>query len=74
MTILTRDGQEIGTVAAVVVDKRDGSVTYLLLSRVSHLPEYRLVPLELVTQVSDEAVRLCIFHPVVSSLATWHGS
>jgi hypothetical protein len=73
MAILTREGQEAGTVAAVVVDKNDHNVTHILLSRLSHMPEYRLVPLDLVAQVSDETVRLHIFNPVVSSLATWHG-
>jgi sporulation protein YlmC with PRC-barrel domain len=74
MAILTREGQEAGTVAAIVVDKTDRSVTHILLSRLSQLPEYRLVPLDLVAQVSDETVRLSIFNPVVSSLATWRGS
>ena len=74
MAVFTCEGQEAGTVAAVVVDKTDRSVTHILLSRVIHRPEYRLVPLDLVAQVSDETVRLHIFNPVVSSLATWHGS
>jgi sporulation protein YlmC with PRC-barrel domain len=74
MTIVTREGQEAGTVAAIVVDKALRNVTHILLSRLSHLPEYRLVPLDLVAQVSDETVLLGIFNPVVSSLATWRGS
>ena len=73
MLILTREGREAGTVAAVVIDKKQRNVTHLLLSRLSQMPEYRLVPLELVAQVSEEIVLLRIFNPVVSSLATWHG-
>ncbi len=74
MTIFTCEGQEAGTVAAVVVDKNDHNVTHILLSRVTLKSEYRLVPLDLVAQVSSETVRLHIFNPVVSTLATWHGS
>lgn len=74
MAIMTREGHEAGTVAAIVVDKQGRHVTHILLSRQSQLPEYRLVPLKLVAQVSDETVQLDIFNPVVSTLATWHGS
>jgi hypothetical protein len=74
MPILSCEGQEVGTVAAIVVDKAQRVVTHILLSRLSEMPEYRLVPLDLVAWVRDETVQLDIFNPVVSSLATWHGS
>ena len=74
MTILTSEGREAGKVAAVIIDKHDREVTHILLSRLSQIPEYRLVPLDLIEQVREERVQLRIFNQVVNSLPTWHGS
>ena len=74
MAILTSEGREAGRVAAVIIDKHDQQVTHILLSRLSQIPEYRLVPIELIKQVHEEKVLLRIFHQVVNSLPRWHKS
>lgn len=74
MTVQTGEGSTSGRVAAVVLDQAQQKVTHILLMRERHLLEYRLVPVELIEQVGEEAVRLCIFHPIVESLPIWHGS
>ena len=74
MLILTKEGQEAGRVAAVIVDRQDQHVTHILLSRLGELLEYRIVPIALVAQVDEEEVRLCIFNQVVDTLPIWQGS
>jgi sporulation protein YlmC with PRC-barrel domain len=68
MTILTKEGQEAGKVAAVVVDNYDQKVTHLVLGRLHLRPDYRLVPVNLVEQVTGDEVLLYISGPVVESL------
>ena len=74
MIILTSEGHEAGRVAAVIIEREGQHVTHILLTRPSQLPEYRLVPIELVEQVHEEMVRLCILSTVVNTLPLWHGS
>lgn len=74
MTILTTEGQEAGKVAAVIINRHDREVTHILLSRVSQIPEYRLVPIDFIEQVREENVLLLIFKQVVNSLPVWHGA
>jgi sporulation protein YlmC with PRC-barrel domain len=74
MLILTRDGRKAGTVTAVVLDKKQRKITHILLGRLIQQLEYRVVPLELVAQVSEEVILLHIFNPAVNSLANWRGS
>lgn len=72
MTVQTGEGRTAGRVAAVVLDRAQQKVTHLLLVREHQLLEYRLVPVELIKQVGEEAVLLCIFHPIVERLPIWH--
>ena len=74
MAILTSEGQEAGRVAAVIMEKDAQQVTRILLSRLSQMPEYRLVPIALIEQVHEEKVLLCIANQVVNTLPTWKGS
>jgi len=74
MTVQTGDGQTAGRVAAVVLDQDQQKVTHILLLRERKLLEYRLVPVGLIEQVSDEEVLLRILQPVVENLPIWHGS
>ena len=74
MVILTSEGREAGRVAAVIIARQDQHVTHILLTRLGQLPEYRLVPIALVEQVSEETVRLGIFSQVVNTLPLWNGS
>ena len=48
MTVLTNEGQIAGKVAVVVIDEHGQNVTHLLLSRLRQIPEYRLVPANLI--------------------------
>ena len=69
MPILSSDGQEVGKVAAVVVDSLTQEVTHILLCRLPESPDYRLVPPGLVVQVCGETVVLHILSRDVDSLA-----
>jgi sporulation protein YlmC with PRC-barrel domain len=68
MAILTNEGQEAGKVAAVVVDSGSQQVTHLLLNRWRKVPEYQLVPVNLIEQINQETIRLGIGSQIVDSL------
>lgn len=68
MTILTNEGWEAGKVAAVVVDSDSQTVTHLLLTRPRLVPEYRLVPVNLIEQVDEQVVLLEICSQAIESL------
>ena len=72
MTILTSEGQEAGKVAAVVFDYHNPQVTHLLLICPGLIPDYRLVPVDLIKQVSKEMVWLHIDNDMVDSLPHRH--
>ena len=74
LLILTSEGREAGRVAAVIIDRHSQQATHILLSRLSQLLEYRLVPIALIEQVHQEKVLLRIFNQDVNSLPMWHGS
>lgn len=74
MSVQTGEGHMAGRVAAVVLDQEQQKVTHILLMRERHLLEYRLVPVELIEKVGEEAVLLRIFQSVVENLPVWHGS
>ena len=58
MVIFTKDGEEVGKVAAVLVNGRSQQPTHLVLAR--SVPEYRLVPICQVNRVSEDLVMLNI--------------
>ena len=58
MSILTQDGIEVGTAAAVMVDSHGGEVTHVLFGQVPPTSVYRLVSISLVEQVDGETIRL----------------
>lgn len=68
MAILTCDGREVGKVAAVIVDSRSQIVTHILLTRLHLSPEYRLVPVNLIKQVSEETISLDVCRQTIESL------
>ena len=74
MTVHTSEGHTAGYVAAVVLDQGQQQVTHVLLVQERQLLEYRLIPVELITQVRDEVILLRIFQPAVDSLSAWHSS
>jgi hypothetical protein len=69
MVVVCRDGQEAGKVAAVVVDTVTQEVAYILLCRLPQSPDYRLLPLDLMTQVTGQTVMLQIQSQDVDGLA-----
>ena len=74
MTVETSEGFAAGHVAAVVQDAEQQEVTHILLVQEQQLLKYRLIPVELIQQVGDEKVLLCILQPAVESLPVWHSS
>ncbi len=74
MSVQTSEGDTAGRVAAVVLDEEQQKVTHILLIQERQLVEYRLVPVELIAEVEQEAVQLYILHPVVENLPIWHGA
>jgi hypothetical protein len=58
MSILAQDGQELGTVAAVVLEPGGQEATHLLLGYVPPTAVYHLIPLKLIAGIDDETVRL----------------
>lgn len=74
MSVQTSAGDTAGRVAAVVLDAEQQKVTHILLMQERQLVEYRLVPVEFIEEVEQQAVLLCILQPVVGHLPIWHGA
>lgn len=74
MSIKANEGQEVGRVAAIVVDCQSQKVSHIVLSRYVQALEYRLVPACLIEQVAKEVVVLGISSQLVESLPEYHGS
>jgi len=72
MVVQTREGQCVGHVAAVVLDQEQQTVTHLLLLREQPPPTYRLLPVALIEQVRNDAIRLRMDQPLVARLPLWH--
>ena len=68
MTILTKDGRDAGWVAAVVLDGTNQNVSHILLTHLHLSPDYRLVPINLIQQVSQETVLLHVDREAVEGL------
>lgn len=58
MSVVSEDGHAVGTVAAVVLSSRAQAITHLLLGCVPPSPQYHLIPLHQIAQVSEGVVRL----------------
>lgn len=72
MKILTTEGEEAGMVAGVIHNRTPRHAEYILLSRPSQQLEYRMVPVDLIQQVSRETILLHIAAPLVNTLRPWH--
>lgn len=68
MTILIQDGREAGQVAAVNLDDDSQNVTHILLAHLHLTPDYRLVPVNFIQQVSEEMVLLHIDSEAIEHL------
>jgi hypothetical protein len=73
MPILSRDGQEMGRVAAVRVDGKQ-AVEAILLSRLPLKMEYRVVPAGHVVAVCDRQLNLDMASGEIDSLQKWSTS
>jgi sporulation protein YlmC with PRC-barrel domain len=74
MPIFSREGREVGKVAAVVLDSNNQKAAYLLLGRLPETSGYWMVSVDLIAEVDDEKVRLSIPRETVQSLPEWHSS
>lgn len=74
MPILVPTGEEIGVVAAVVLDSGNQQVTHLLLGHVPPTSVYRLVPLSLIDHVSEHSVWLQVAGEDVAHLPAYRSS
>ncbi len=71
MSILSKEGTEVGQVAAVILDSRTRKATHILLSRLPETIGYWMVPVSLIAEVQDEFARLDAPGNVVDTLPTW---
>ena len=71
MLICSKEGLEVGQVAAVVLDPIHRKATHILLGRLPETRGYWLVPVDLIAGVSDENVRLSVSIQAVETLPRW---
>jgi len=74
MPIFSKEGLEVGKVAAVVLNSQDNKATQLLLCRLPERYGYWLVALEKIAEVRDGAVILTISATEIASLPEWRSS
>lgn len=74
MSICSREGVEVGKVAALAVERESGEASHLLLSRLPRVQGYWLVPADSIVEVSAEQVRLSISEAQAASLEAWHAA
>jgi hypothetical protein len=74
MPIFSREGWEVGKVAAVVLGGNHQKAAYLLLGRLPETSGYWMVSVDLIAEVDDEKVQLSIPKEAVQSLPEWHSS
>lgn len=58
MTILTQAGQKAGRVAAVMLSHDGRTITHLLVTTGAQTSDYRLAPVNLIKQVTEETILL----------------
>ncbi len=68
MTILTKDKQTAGRVAAVVLEDDSQNITHILLAHLRLTSDYRLISIDLIQQVSEEVILLHIDSEAVARL------
>jgi hypothetical protein len=79
MPILSKEGQEVGKVAAVILDVDTQKATHLLLGRLPEMTGYWLVPVECISEVQRGnaqrgKVQLHIPGNLVDELPLWQSS
>ena len=71
MTIRSKEGLEMGKVAAVVLSRDRHTATHILLCRLPEMSGYWLVSVDLIEEVCDESVQLSIPMQGVDALPCW---
>jgi uncharacterized protein YrrD len=56
--VISADGEKVGEVERVVIDPKDGSVTHVVVRKGFLLPRDTVLPIDMISRTSDEAVRL----------------
>lgn len=74
MSIVSKEGREVGRVAAVILNRDNCKATHILLSRLPEVSGYWLVPVDLIVGVRDESVQLSIPGQAVGTLPRWHST
>jgi hypothetical protein len=74
MPILSKDGLDVGKVAAIVLNGEDHQATHVLLSRLPQESGYWLVSLDMIAGISEQGVRLSVSETMVKSLPEWHSN
>ena len=70
MLILSREGNEIGKVAAVSIDE-SGTADAILLSSLPSRVEYLIVPSDFISTVRNNAVTLTMGREAIATLEKW---
>lgn len=71
MSILSKEGVDVGHVAAVILDNNTQKPTHILLCRLPERRGYWMVPVDLISEVHDGIVRLAIPENAVGTLLLW---
>lgn len=72
MSIHSKEGVDVGHVAAVILDNNTQKATHILLCRLPAMRGYWMVPVDLISEVHDGIVRLDISGNAVDTLPLWH--
>ncbi len=72
MPILSKEGRELGKVAAVVMNSTEMRSTHILLSRLPEENGYWMVPVEWIEEVGGNSIRLSTGHESTGSFPEWH--
>jgi hypothetical protein len=72
MVVLSCTGEDLGRVAAVVIQQITRQVVYLILGHLPHEPRYQCLPVSWIERVEEEAVVLNVGKEVVLALPDWH--
>jgi sporulation protein YlmC with PRC-barrel domain len=71
MPVFSKDGMEIGKVAAVILKRTHNAAMQILLSRLPNIEGYLLVDVDLITEIDQEKIVLSISEEVLQSLPRW---
>lgn len=71
MPMYSKDGKEIGKVAAVILKRTHNPARQILLSRLPDIEGYLIVDVDLIIEVDQEKVVLSVSEGALQSLPKW---